>query len=86
VALRKERLPETRVRIFEDHGWLCHLCKQPIDPKLRTPHPSAATLDHVVPLARGGRDWIANIRPAHLRCNRRKGRGPLARGDRYYPV
>lgn len=32
----------------------------------------AATIDHVKPLARGGSNWPANLRPACNRCNARK--------------
>jgi len=36
-------------------------------------HPLAFVVDHVVPLALGGSDEILNLRPAHSRCNLRKG-------------
>jgi len=36
----------------------------------------ADTLDHVVPVTRGGDNDPANLRPAHRRCNTLKGAGP----------
>ena len=33
----------------------------------------SATLDHVIPLAKGGAHARANVRCAHLICNLRKG-------------
>lgn len=53
----------------------CHLCGRDID--WEAPHldPLSFTIDHVVPLAKGGQDIIENIRPAHRRCNLVKGDG-----------
>jgi HNH endonuclease len=43
----------------------CYLCGEPLaDP---------VEFDHVIPLARGGRHVLANIKPTHQRCNRVKG-------------
>jgi 5-methylcytosine-specific restriction endonuclease McrA len=58
--------------IFERDGWLCHLCREPIDPALPYPAPMSASLDHVVPLAKGGEHSRANVAASHLICNMRK--------------
>lgn len=55
--------------LIEEHGDSCHLCGLPIDLDKQVPHPQSATIDHVVPLARGGKHEPANCRPAHFRCN-----------------
>jgi 5-methylcytosine-specific restriction endonuclease McrA len=44
------------------HGGLCAYCR------LRP----GVTKDHIVPLSRGGSDWIENIAPACRSCNARK--------------
>jgi 5-methylcytosine-specific restriction endonuclease McrA len=44
------------------YGGRCWMCGEDAD-----------TLDHVIPLARGGSNWPANLRPACRRCNRQKG-------------
>lgn len=62
-----------RKRIFSDSGWTCGICTEPIDPSLAWPHPGSASLDHVVPLSRGGTHTSENCQPAHLRCNIHKG-------------
>lgn len=60
-------------KVFNDNGCVCHLCGEPIDMSLRFPHSMSATIDHVVPLSKGGTHTYDNIRPAHLSCNSRKG-------------
>lgn len=59
--------------IFERDGWICQLCQQPVDRRARRTHPDGATIDHTVPLSRGGADEPANVVTAHWRCNRDKG-------------
>lgn len=53
--------------------WTCYLCRQPIDPAVPGPSAHAASLDHVIPLSKGGAHAPSNLRLAHLGCNRRKG-------------
>jgi 5-methylcytosine-specific restriction endonuclease McrA len=45
--------------VVERDGGVCHLCGLP----------GATSADHVVPVSRGGRDELANLRAAHLSCN-----------------
>lgn len=52
--------------ILAEHGLVCHICGDPIDP-------ADLHFDHVIPLSRGGAHDRTNIRPAHSRCNLRKG-------------
>ena len=51
----------------------CHICGQPID--YTAPHldPGAYVVDHLIPLAKGGPDTLANKGAAHRSCNRAKG-------------
>lgn len=63
-----------RWRVFEEHGYVCSLCAEPIDVSIMDElHPMYATLDHVVPLSEGGRHAADNLRPAHRVCNSLKG-------------
>lgn len=62
----------TRREVLDRDGWVCQLCTLEIDPGLTFPHPQSASLDHVIPLARGGSHTRANSQAAHLDCNRRK--------------
>ena len=58
--------------IFERDGFVCGICDGPVDMGLRYPDAMSASLDHVVPLSRGGGHVRANVRLAHLGCNARK--------------
>jgi 5-methylcytosine-specific restriction endonuclease McrA len=57
-----------------DNG-TCRICGRPVDFARRSPHPAAATIDHVVALSRGGEHSYRNTQLAHLRCNSEKGAG-----------
>lgn len=59
--------------IVERDGQSCRLCGCDVDLTLRYPHPMSKSLDHVVPLSRGGAHTIENVQLAHLRCNMSKG-------------
>lgn len=61
------------VEVFERDGWICGLCGDPVDRTLSWPHPQSASLDHVLPLSRGGPHSKANTQLAHLTCNVIKG-------------
>ena len=52
---------------------VCAICGRPVDRSLKFPHPWAATVDHIVPVTRGGHPSdISNLQLAHFRCNRWK--------------
>lgn len=52
---------------------ICAICGQPLHPELKYPHPLSSTVDHIVPVARGGSNYDpANLQAAHLICNVKK--------------
>ena len=59
--------------IFIRDNWVCHLCGLPIVQSLSRTDPMGATIDHVVPLSKGGDDSLHNVKTAHWACNRSKG-------------
>ncbi len=59
--------------LFNMHKWICNICKEPINPKLRFPNNMAATVEHVRPLKLQGTHTWDNVRPAHAICNFNKG-------------
>lgn len=52
--------------VVKRDGVACYLCGHETDRDDRT-------LDHVVPLTRGGKHAPSNVRVAHRRCNSKKG-------------
>lgn len=63
----------TYAEVFERDGWICGLCHEPVDPDLAHPDPMSKSLDHIVPLTRGGGHVRSNVQLAHLVCNVSKG-------------
>jgi len=59
--------------LYERDSGVCQLCYQVVDRALRWPLPLSESVDHVVPLARGGGHTWANVQLAHLSCNMKKG-------------
>jgi 5-methylcytosine-specific restriction endonuclease McrA len=55
--------------VFELSDWICVLCHTKIDNSLRIPNPDAVTLEHLIPLSRGGKHIDTNVGPAHAHCN-----------------
>lgn len=62
-------------QICDRDGWECWICRGAIDSSLCNPHPMSGSIDHVLPLSKGGSDSDDNLRAAHLSCNCRRGNG-----------
>lgn len=66
--------------LFERHRGIilntqevCALCGKPVDKRLKFPHPLSATVDHIIPIDKGGHPSdIGNLQLAHFACNRQK--------------
>ena len=52
---------------------VCEICGHPVDMSLKHGNPMAATIDHIIPIAKGGHPSdIDNLQLAHWTCNRQK--------------
>lgn len=67
--------------IFDRDGWKCGICRKQISRRLRWPHPMSVSLDHKIPLSKGGPHSRLNTQAAHLRCNLRKRTAAAPEGE-----
>ncbi len=85
---------QTQLRrlVTDVYGWRCSICHTMINPdatRLR----DRLSIDHVLPVSRGGTDAIENLRPAHYGCNAARGDGsrtvrrrPTEIGTAFFPT
>lgn len=66
----------TRDEIGDRDGWSCGICHEPVDKTIPAWVPGtwvqdrrSASIDHVVPISRGGAHVRGNVQIAHLGCN-----------------
>ena len=72
VGQHRTAFEKNRKRIYATQT-VCALCGRPVDFTLKYPHPMSATIDHIIPIARGGHPSdMDNLQLAHLTCNRQK--------------
>jgi hypothetical protein len=64
----------TSEEIFERDRYRCHICKRKCRRRAAVvPDPLAPTIDHLIPLAKGGEHTRANVATACFQCNSVKG-------------
>ena len=71
IMARGEVINHTEV--FDAYGWICHLCGGEIDPHAGKNDWMRVTLDHIIPISKGGTHTRDNVAPAHAKCNFNKG-------------
>jgi 5-methylcytosine-specific restriction endonuclease McrA len=57
--------------VVESHGYICHICGATLTLEVRKDN--TLSLDHELPLNRGGKNAKENVLPACWNCNRSKG-------------
>ena len=65
-------IPYNDIDIFNRDAWICQICGTLVDKNTRHPHPLSPTIDHIIPLSKGGPDEPGNVQLAHFICNSRK--------------
>ena len=83
---RRRKIRSRLLAYASANGLPCAICGRPIDYTLswwvdpadgkRKRHPLSFEVDEIVPVSKGGSpyEW-ENVRPAHRRCNQRRGNG-----------
>lgn len=61
--------PDVEEILFEEQNGLCYLCGDLLYGRLDDP----PSIEHMIPVSRGGSNVIENIGLAHLSCNSKKG-------------
>lgn len=73
--------PYTTAEIAERDGWRCQLCGMKVPAAKRHPDPKSASIDHIIPISRGGGDVKANVQLTHFSCNIAKNNRALPQGE-----
>ena len=60
------------LRVYARDGWRCHICGLKVDQRLSGLHQRGPTLDHLIPLSKGGQHSYDNVALAHRVCNTKK--------------
>ena len=61
------------LKIYERDQWICQLCDEKVDKFLKWPDSLSPSLDHIIPLSKGGSHTMKNVQCAHLICNIKAG-------------
>lgn len=59
--------------IFERDNGICGICSKRVDKSLRWPNSMSFSINHIVPISKGGADTPDNVETSHLVCNMRVG-------------
>ena len=71
---RHEREYDKNRRLILSRDEVCAICGQPVDRHFKFPHPMSASVDHIIPVSKGGHpSAISNLQLTHLICNQIKG-------------
>jgi 5-methylcytosine-specific restriction endonuclease McrA len=76
--IRRKRLRENWVeyvdieKLIERDKAICQLCFKLVPADVDYNHPLAATIDHIIPVSKGGEHSYANCQLAHRKCNTHK--------------
>lgn len=62
-----------RRTVYERDNWTCGLCGDAIDPQCKWPDEWCASIDHIIPMSKGGGHLYSNVQAAHWWCNTMKG-------------
>lgn len=68
----RAQMDRNRKKIYATQT-ICGICGKPVDFSLKYPHPMSPTIDHIIPINKGGHPSdIDNLQLAHFCCNRAK--------------
>lgn len=59
-------------RLYEEDGPFCRICLFPVVLDAGNGDPCGPTMDHIIPMVKGGSHTRANVQLAHMACNSHK--------------
>jgi len=66
---KKASAPNIVARLYYKYDGLCGICKETIDLTLKHPNRMSLSIDHILPISKGGNNFQNNLQPTHLICN-----------------
>jgi len=69
------------IKLFYRDKGRCQICGRKLNLKREVPHPLAMTVDHIIPLSKGGEHSYRNTQLACFKCNTVKGNRPIQTGE-----
>lgn len=60
------------LEVFERDQWKCGICHEKVDNSIVWPDKKSVSLDHIIPLSKGGTHTYDNVQCSHLGCNIKK--------------
>lgn len=61
--------PIRLAKVLDRDGWRCGICRKPISKTAKYPNPMMPSLDHIIPMSKGGPHLYTNVQAAHHICN-----------------
>ncbi len=77
---------QKKLWIWHRDNWTCHYCGKTVKESVLNV-PDKATVDHIIPVSKGGGNRVDNLVTACVQCNSRKGNGefrPYIKAGRLY--
>lgn len=78
---RRQEFEKNKKKILISQN-ICALCGRPVDKNLKFPDPMSPSVDHIIPIDKGGDpSKLDNLQLTHLCCNRQKSDKIVERQD-----